>query len=597
MTQSNCQLPIANCKLQIEQAGSHRRVTLSGGARRLFQFAICNLQFAIYILFLSSSGSEAAAPSRPIRDDVQDLVLFGEKSPVLIRLHLRIDGKPAEAAWGAFMRRLFDYLDVNGDGVLDRKEAERVPSIELIRNGGLPVGGAGKGPTVAELDLNRDGKVTLAVLATWYRMRGLAPFQLQVAVPAANPLGGAAVFSGQRPEPTSDQVSAAIFSLLDTNGDGKLTRQELAAAESVLLRLDQDDDDLISPREIVPNTKRPGLNMFAGMMSKAKKAVPGKQALLTLPRRGEASADLVAACKARYGDRIKAADVVRRVPDLELMLHLGDKGNRPTLSRVPRLGPAFAGGKIAVRDDLALLDLGSVRADLRPGNDEDGYDGFSGIVRQQILALFKSADKDNKGYLTEKDAKGNPLVGGQFKAMDRDGDGKLYEKEVIAYLDQYAELKERAAASCVTLVLSDQGRGLFDLLDANRDGKLSVREVRGAVKLLAELDRQGKGHLTRADVPRLYQLTLRRGLAEPGGISQAQAFKAVYGVPDRGAAERGSTRGPLWFRKMDRNRDGDVSRKEWLFSDELFRAIDADGDGLISVEEAERYEASRAGRK
>ena len=42
---------------------------------------------------------------------------------------------------------------------------------------------------------------------------------------------------------------------------------------------------------------------------------------------------------------------------------------------------------------------------------------------------------------------------------------------------------------------------------------------------------------------------------------------------------------------MDRNRDGDVSRKEFLFSDELFRQIDTDGDGLISVEEAERYDA------
>ena len=42
---------------------------------------------------------------------------------------------------------------------------------------------------------------------------------------------------------------------------------------------------------------------------------------------------------------------------------------------------------------------------------------------------------------------------------------------------------------------------------------------------------------------------------------------------------------------MDRNRDGDVSRKEFLFGEELFRKIDTDGDGLISVEEAERYDA------
>ena len=55
--------------------------------------------------------------------------------------------------------------------------------------------------------------------------------------------------------------------------------------------------------------------------------------------------------------------------------------------------------------------------------------------------------------------------------------------------------------------------------------------------------------------------------------------------------------GPLWFRKLDRNRDGDVSRKEWMFSEEEFRRIDTDGDGLISVEEAERYDRARRGQQ
>jgi len=41
---------------------------------------------------------------------------------------------------------------------------------------------------------------------------------------------------------------------------------------------------------------------------------------------------------------------------------------------------------------------------------------------------------------------------------------------------------------------------------------------------------------------------------------------------------------------MDRNRDGDVSRREFLGTDEEFRRIDTDGDGLISVEEAEAYD-------
>ena len=42
---------------------------------------------------------------------------------------------------------------------------------------------------------------------------------------------------------------------------------------------------------------------------------------------------------------------------------------------------------------------------------------------------------------------------------------------------------------------------------------------------------------------------------------------------------------------MDRNGDGFVSRREFPGSNELFNKIDADGDGLISVEEAIKADA------
>src|SRR5262249_19019872 len=156
------------------------------------------------------------------------------------------------------------------------------------------------------------------------------------------------------------------------------------------------------------------------------------------------------------------------------------------------------------------LDLGVTRIELRgSGSEVERGDLIGGILRQQLLAQFKQADRDNNGYLDEKEANASRVFRGLFKTMDRDGDGKLYEKEVIAYLDQANRLQARAMTSCVSLGLSDQSRGLFDLLDTNRDGRLSVREMRQASKLLAQLDHSGKGYLTRDDIPRTYQLALR----------------------------------------------------------------------------------------
>ena len=94
-------------------------------------------------------------------------------------------------------------------------------------------------------------------------------------------------------------------------------------------------------------------------------------------------------------------------------------------------------------------------------------------------------------------------------------------------------------------------------------------------------------------MPRSYLLTLRRGGASIGDGDIVSALEDLYGGSYEASDEDYPTAGPLWFRKMDKNRDGDVSRREFLGTDEQFRQIDADGDGLISAEEAERYDAQR----
>src|SRR5262249_4014508 len=127
---------------------------------------------------------------------------------------------------------------------------------------------------------------------------------------------------------------------------------------------------------------------------------------------------------------------------------------------------------------------------------------------------------------------------------------------------------------------------LFQLLDDNRDGRLGVRELRTAwdrLLLLEPLGLHGKPDV----VPRLAiqpSVSLRLSRAIDRGLINQQIFfpnQPGVTVPQKG---------PLWFRKMDRNGDGDVSRLEFLGTRAEFDAIDTDHDGLISLEEAEAYE-------
>src|SRR5262249_50869651 len=166
---------------------------------------------------------------------------------------------------------------------------------------------------------------------------------------------------------------------------------------------------------------------------------------------------------------------------------------------------------------------------------------------------------------------------------DRNGDGKLTEKELNAFF----EAIDDGANASVSLSVADHGAGLFELIDANRDGRLSVRELRTAWERIAPWDKAQAGTIGRDQIPRQYSLTVRQGVTDDARFRRA----AIRQGGMRGPQSANSGRGPLWFRKMDRNGDGDVSMREWMGSMEDFKKIDTDGDGLISAEEAEKADA------
>lgn len=556
--------------------------------------------------------------------DVQDIVYLGDKGPVLVRLHVRIDGKPLVDVWEDFMGKLFAYLDQNGDGVLSKDEALRVPPVQVLFNNAPNF--VGRRPNVPNaLDKNRDGKVTRAELAGWYRRIGAAPFQFGMGGNRQNQIR--LIVAGQGEPLSADALNEKLFTLLDADKDGELSREELTHSPAILHKLDLDDDEIITVQEISGNI--PSSVETVAIRSLAFVQEAPNHGPFLLVNSGEPSKDLAQRLLNRYGrkgrktpakkltrpdlgldaasfkqldmdedgklDREELARFAQRDPDLELRVRLGAKADKETAMEMvsSKERPAPLAQAIRPGDDGTLvLELGTVRIELGRG-DTSSEPRLAARLRQQYRVQFNRADTDNNGYLDNNEAMRSPFYRNAFHVLDRDGDGKLFEKEVVAYLDRIKELQESARRSCASLAVKDQGRGLFDLVDADNDGRLSVRELRQMVKLADRLDRDGDGKFSRGDIPHKYRVDVRHGPALGNPFTPRVVVLRNMGMNNQPGLPKRA--GPRWFQKMDRNHDGDVSRREFLGTEEAFRKIDRDGDGLLSVEEAKR--ADRMFRK
>jgi Ca2+-binding EF-hand superfamily protein len=561
-------------------------------------------------------------------DDGQDIVFMADARPLLIRLHIRVDGKPLQAAWQEFVEHLFKTLDIDGDGVLSEKEAERVPTPQTLF-GTLMVGRFQPDAAFPRLYSNGTGKIK--ELADYYRKTDGGPFQVRHASDQGNVGARKVVAPIASVTPiAAELLDDALFELLDQNKDGKLSRDELAMAEKLLLAHDADDDEMITPEELVP----PGSNLYVQGQAQQQLMARGpavsrpvSRLIVVGPRSTAANLarQLLARYAAKGSDRLGRSDIhlepelfkrldqngdgkldveelsyfTERPPDVELNMALEKRmvgepqfvsiqanqftiadGVKATMELVSRNAEALP--MTRPRNDQFIFELGPTHIRLQADSRfwQFGYDAKT--LRQAYKTYFQMADVDKNGYLDAREMAQHPIFRTAGRLMDRNGDGKLYEAEMLAYLDEMQDLATKASGSCATLTYADLDYGLFGQIDTNGDGRLSVRELRNAVKLVEKLDTNGDQLLSRLEIPRVHQLIVSRG-----SLGQSA-------IPARSnGATRGSSAGPLWFRKMDRNHDGDVSRREFLGSDEDFKRIDTDGDGLISVEEAERYDASR----
>jgi Ca2+-binding EF-hand superfamily protein len=531
-----------------------------------------------------------------VAQDSYDLVFLGDAGPVLIRLHIRIDGKPLRQAWDDFLDGLFRYLDRDGNGVLSQEELQRVPQPQFLLS--LLGGNLSDRPSPAsrfmpepQLSLVPD-QVTRAGLASYYRLSGIEPFTAYI----------------QDKTKQAEMLTDVLFKTLDLNRDGKLSKNELLAAASSLCVLDVNDDELISVQEILPNAD--GNQGSQPMQREAFKPLSKSTAFILLSQ-DDSPTHLAAILLDRYDkdqnqklsrtemsleprifdqldlnhdgelDSDELARFLDRQPiAIELSVPFCASDGQGSVDVYDRLHAAVTGSPVRRTENRPLvIRLPGVRIDLQAGS---GLRTDSSSVRQSLLSAFETADVDKRGYLDNRQIQGNPFLASLFPGTE--GEGKVSREEFAALVD----LLDKAGASSAVLTITDQGRGLFDLLNTHQDGRLRQRELKLAWARLAPWDRDGDSQIARAEIPQQFHLHLSQS---PSADAMQLASGATLAItsPERKPAER--VRGPLWFQKMDRNGDGEVSLREWLGSKEDFQRMDTNGDGFISPEEAERADA------
>jgi len=569
------------------------------GNRRLSRATLLLRSLLCVAITASISALEARAGEPKTVDnerEIQDLIYLAPRSPIFVRLRIRIEGSGLRTQRETYAKELFDKLDTSGDGLLQDSEIKTIPPAGHL----VPVGSNNSTASVARFgaaDADDSGTVTREEFTTYILRASGAPFQINAAV--QQPSGG---------------QNVQLFDRLDRNHDNRLTTDELTQAARNLRLMDYDFDERIIPDEIrIPTLFGNTPQAENGPAAQASASM----ALIEPINRNYVDDSLIRKVIQLY-DKLSRGPANRRfIKDRQLSAkELGQRAeviseydrNRDGVLNQQELRkylanpqPAFeividfgtdstpASIKLIARDELpttAPLGIrttedGSVAVRLNNSSYELVASPKIGSVRaaRQLLNAFSGADNDKNKYLDRNEflRVGGGTGANGFNLVDTDRDGMVVEEEFTSFAKQQVELQKHV----VSLGLANRSQTLFSVVDTSRDGQLDADELAELKSRILEMDRNNDGVFERTEISGSLQMVLARGNV---GIGQSNVSAL--------AATRQSQTAPQipprssWFAMMDRNRDGKLKKREFLGPLDVFHKLDADRSGWLDATEA-----------
>ncbi len=487
------------------------------------------LRFAFLCVILVLCRSMRAEPIAAafIADDeseIQDLIYLSPGAPVFVRLRIRIDGSGFRTQRQAYASQLFDELDRSGDGVLTGPEIKAIPPAGYLN----PFSGTAAKASMTHFavpDADQIKQVTREELTTCI----LAVFGTTFQICTEN----------RQP---ADVQPVQLFEQLDGNNDKQLTPEELSQAVRRLRLLDMDLDGRIAADEIRFPVDVSGVQQNNNAVTQEALA---ELALLEPVNRNHADDALIRKLIQKYDKlargsanrrftkdgRLSAAelgydvDVVAAsdqnkdglLDPQELRRFVTDV--QPATEILVEFGRESSGSRIELLKPGNLPQTATLEVDKNKAGDvivRLGRTHFELAVNPQIWAAgpdrfpadFMDIDSDTNGFL-DRDEFGQTADGvtvDHFRNVDRDGDGKVIEKEFTSFVNQQEELQKHL----VCLELDGSGQSLFRIIDSSGDGRLDTSELATLPSRILAMDSNSDGVVTEDELPGGFRIMFSR---------------------------------------------------------------------------------------